>query len=87
MGNIWAGMFTGLMFIIVIIIISSILLKCIELIILYSCKIYTIISRERQTAVLPEIVIKPIKKLNYIVIENPNSIDGKKYSIGVEIKN
>jgi hypothetical protein len=44
-------------------------------------------SRIRQTTVSPEIVIKPIKKLNYIVIENPNSIDGKKYSIGVVIKN
>jgi hypothetical protein len=25
--------------------------------------------------------------MNYIVIENPNSINGKKYSIGVVIKN
>ena len=92
MGNFWAEIFIGFMFIILVVAVCSLLIKTIELLILCCCKIYSIISKKlnsqaRQSAVLPEIVIKPIKKLNYIVIENPNSIDGKKYSIGVVIKN
>ncbi len=36
---------------------------------------------------ISSIKIKPIQKINYIVIENPNTRDCNKYSIGVVIKN
>lgn len=55
-------------------------------------------SSTRTTSVIPissiptiipvsSIKIKPIEKMNYIVIENPNTRECNKYAIGVVIKN
>tara|TARA_B110000467_G_C17832871_1_gene220865 strand:- start:34 stop:309 length:276 start_codon:yes stop_codon:yes gene_type:complete len=87
-----AEAFIGTMIIIFVVFAACLLLKITGETILCCINVYEFMSKKlnsriRQTTVSPEIVIKPIKKLNYIVIENPNSIDGKKYSIGVVIKN